>query len=125
MMTKTALLDLDRRVGMNIRKFRNIRGKSQTDLGNALGYTFQQIQKYEKGRNRVSASRLIQIADFLKCSTDDLLGANSKPSGSSDELSKLGQTRVGLRLAISFNLIENPKLRVSIVNHVARIAASV
>ncbi|PDT03879.1 helix-turn-helix domain-containing protein [Rhizobium chutanense] len=52
-------------VGRNVRQFRALRRVSQLELGEALGLTFQQIQKYEKGANRVSASKLHQIAVFL------------------------------------------------------------
>lgn len=56
---------IDIHVGKRIRKFRELKNVSQTELGAACGITFQQIQKYETGRNRVSASRLHQIATFL------------------------------------------------------------
>ena len=52
-------------VGQNVRTLRAKRRISQLELGEALGLTFQQIQKYEKGTNRVSASKLHQIAVFL------------------------------------------------------------
>ncbi|PKA43946.1 helix-turn-helix domain-containing protein [Rhizobium sullae] len=52
-------------VGRNVRQLRARRRVSQLELGEALGLTFQQIQKYEKGTNRVSASKLHQIAVFL------------------------------------------------------------
>lgn len=52
-------------VGRNVRQLRGRRRVSQLELGDALGLTFQQIQKYEKGTNRVSASKLHQIAVFL------------------------------------------------------------
>ena len=52
-------------VGRNVRQLRSRRRVSQLELGEALGLTFQQIQKYEKGTNRVSASKLHQIALFL------------------------------------------------------------
>ncbi|KRB58631.1 Cro/Cl family transcriptional regulator [Rhizobium sp. Root708] len=52
-------------VGQNVRALRAQRKISQLELGEALGLTFQQIQKYEKGTNRVSASKLHQIAVFL------------------------------------------------------------
>ena len=54
---------IDRHVGTRIRMQRMVRDLSQTELGNAVGVTFQQMQKYEKGANRVSASRLQQIAN--------------------------------------------------------------
>jgi transcriptional regulator with XRE-family HTH domain len=57
---------VDKLVGQNIRIFREATGISQTRLGEAIGVSLQQIQKYEKGANRVSASRLQQIADMLE-----------------------------------------------------------
>lgn len=56
---------VDIHVGARIRQQRTLQGMSQTDLGNAVGITFQQIQKYENGANRVSASRLWQFAQAL------------------------------------------------------------
>lgn len=55
-------------LGAAIRQRRMIAGISQEKLGDAIGVTFQQIQKYEKGTNRVSWSRLVQIAKALGCS---------------------------------------------------------
>ena len=55
----------DMEVGRRIRAQRLVRGLSQTDLGRSLGITFQQVQKYEKGVNRVGAARLQQIATAL------------------------------------------------------------
>ena len=52
-------------VGSRIRSQRLVRRMSQTELGRRVGVTFQQVQKYEKGRNRVSASRLQRISDVL------------------------------------------------------------
>lgn len=56
---------VDVEVGAQIKLRRKILGMSQTDLGEAAGVTFQQMQKYEKGTNRVSASRLTRIAEAL------------------------------------------------------------
>ncbi len=55
----------DVEVGRRIREMRIMRGMSQTDLGNALGVSFQQVQKYEKGTNRVGSGRLWRIAGVL------------------------------------------------------------
>jgi transcriptional regulator with XRE-family HTH domain len=57
-------------VGSRIRMQRQRLGLSQTELGEAVGITFQQIQKYEKGANRVGSSRLQQIANFLQVSVN-------------------------------------------------------
>jgi transcriptional regulator with XRE-family HTH domain len=64
---KRAPQDIDRHVAGRIRMRRHMLGVSQQLLGVALGLTFQQVQKYENGANRVSAGRLQQIADALDC----------------------------------------------------------
>lgn len=65
---------LDAKIGANIRLFRKAAGLSQTELGDAVGLRFQQIQKYETGTNRVYASRLKEIADALNVSVLALYG---------------------------------------------------
>jgi len=57
---------IDVQVGFNIRQIRKAQGLSQTALADALGVSFQQVQKYERGSNRVSASALWRVARFLK-----------------------------------------------------------
>ena len=56
---------VDVHVGKRVRLRRTLMGMSQTKLGNALGLTFQQVQKYENGSNRIGASRLYQIGQIL------------------------------------------------------------
>jgi transcriptional regulator with XRE-family HTH domain len=56
---------VDTHVGLKIRARRNLLGLSQTELADAAGITFQQIQKYEKGANRVGAGRLMQFSEAL------------------------------------------------------------
>lgn len=56
---------VDVHVGLRVRQRRALLGMSQTDLGQAVGLTFQQVQKYERGFNRVSASRLFEFAAVL------------------------------------------------------------
>lgn len=63
--TKIRTEDLDRVIGLRLRQARNDMNMSQDKLGKGLGITFQQVQKYEKGVNRVSASTLAQIAAML------------------------------------------------------------
>ncbi len=53
---------VDVHVGARLRQHRTLLGMTQTDLGDALGLTFQQVQKYERGANRISASRLADVA---------------------------------------------------------------
>ena len=57
---------VDRHVGRRVCEKRISLGYNQSDLGRALGLTFQQIQKYEKGTNRISASKLYDISRFFK-----------------------------------------------------------
>ncbi len=58
-------VQVDRRVGHQVRKLRRYRRLSQSDLAHRVGVTFQQIQRYECARNRISASMLVAIADVL------------------------------------------------------------
>jgi len=57
---------IDVTVGASVRTYRRQRGMTQTELGEALGLTFQQIQKYERGTNRISASKLVMRAEALR-----------------------------------------------------------
>src|SRR5215210_7782636 len=61
---------VDKHVGSRIRTRRLLVGLSQEKLADALGLTFQQVQKYEKGTNRVGVGRLLQIADILGVTID-------------------------------------------------------
>jgi transcriptional regulator with XRE-family HTH domain len=66
--------DGDVEVGRRIRILRVDRGLSQDELGKALGVSFQQVQKYEKGINRLTVGRLKQIATVLKVTPHELIG---------------------------------------------------
>jgi transcriptional regulator with XRE-family HTH domain len=99
---------------------------SQTELADRIGVTFQQVQKYERGANRVGSGRLVRIAEALGkqiawfsegASTD----AKVKPVA--DPLTVLGQTRDGVRLAEAFNAIADKNMRASIVSTAEAAAA--
>src|SRR5262249_40040654 len=64
--TKKALNPIDKHVGRRVRMRRKMVAMSQEKLGVALGLTFQQVQKYENGTNRMGASRLQQMSDILQ-----------------------------------------------------------
>ena len=64
--TKKAPNPVDKHVGGRVRMRRKMLAMSQTQLADALGLTFQQVQKYEKGTNRMGASRLQQMSDILQ-----------------------------------------------------------
>src|SRR6266478_9270897 len=65
-MQQKAANPIDRHVGNRVRMRRKMLSMSQTKLGDALGITFQQVQKYENGTNRIGASRLEQISHVLQ-----------------------------------------------------------
>lgn len=109
-------------IGRTIRKLRMLKGYSQEYVSKQLGITFQQIQKYEKGANRVSGSRLIAIAKILDITVSNILGETSKPP-SSDVVSELASTRQGIDLAVAWSRIKSDEWRNMIV-HVARTVAS-
>ena len=107
---------------------RMVRGFSQTELGKAVGVTFQQVQKYEKGVNRVGASRLQQIANVLKVAPDFFFdGASVKAVGNSGSketavIERFISSRDGIALSKAFSNIGDAKTRRSIVALVERIA---
>lgn len=84
---------IDVSVGRRIRLARKARGLSQQALAEAVGITFQQIQKYASGANRVSASMLAKIAATLAMPVADLFGASDSVLGLSDDVAELlGET---------------------------------
>jgi transcriptional regulator with XRE-family HTH domain len=109
----------DVHVGARIRAQRLQNGLSQTALAEKLGVTFQQVQKYEKGVNRVGAGRLQKIATELGVPVTAFYegGPNSggRKAGSVDAATKLMSTREGVRLARAFPQIANGKLRQTLV----------
>jgi transcriptional regulator with XRE-family HTH domain len=127
MATKSAN-PIDQHVGARIRMQRMVRGFSQTELGRAVGVTFQQVQKYEKGLNRVGASRLQRIANVLKVAPDFFFdGASVKAVGNSGSketavIERFISSRDGIALSKAFSNIGDAKTRRSIVALVERIA---
>src|ERR1700689_1834163 len=123
---------VDKYVGSRVRMRRIMLGMSQEKLGEALGLTFQQVQKYEKGTNRVGASRIQQISEILQVPVSFLFedgpgaaggargfGEYPPPAYISDFLA----TSEGLALTRAFTRITDAKLRRSIVEMVEQIAA--
>ena len=123
---------VDKYVGSRVRMRRIMLGMSQEKLGEALGLTFQQVQKYEKGTNRVGASRIQQIAEILQVPVSFLFEGGPtglvKADGSSEAaspsyVSDFLATTEGLSLTRAFTRISDAKLRRSIVDLVEHIAA--
>jgi transcriptional regulator with XRE-family HTH domain len=105
---------------------RTMLGMSQTELGNALGLTFQQVQKYEKGTNRISASKLQKIAQTLQVPVpfffEELSGGPSNSEPLPDYVSAFLSSREGVALAKAFARIANAHVRRAIVNLVEGVA---
>src|SRR5258707_9803565 len=112
---------VDKYVGSRVRMRRIMLGMSQEKLGEALGLTFQQIQKYEKGTNRVGASRIQQISEILRVPVSFLFeGGPSSTEGFIDGpspayVSDFLATSEGVALTRAFTRITDAKLRRSIV----------
>lgn len=117
---------IDVAVGTKIKFRRFLLDMSQGELGEALGVTFQQIQKYEKGTNRVSASRLQRIAEVLHVPVayffPDEPNAKLALEADIDELSHFIMSEEGLTLSKAFSQIGSPSLRKAIIAIVTSIA---
>ena len=122
---------IDKEVGSRVRMRRVSIGMSQEKLGDMLGLTFQQVQKYEKGMNRISVARLVEIARILGVDIDFFFDgikpgkgeAGFADSGAPGYVADVMSTPEGLQLVRHFTGIKNPKVRKSIVQLVASLAA--
>lgn len=130
MSDKKAPNDIDRHVGSRVRMRRTLIGMSQEKLGEALGLTFQQVQKYEKGTNRISASRLQQIAAALGVTIDYLYGGSDAPEGSTGGFAEAATpydgellTTDALKLVRAFHRIADPRMRRKVVEIAMVLAA--
>jgi transcriptional regulator with XRE-family HTH domain len=132
-MAKKAPNPIDKHVGSRVRMRRMMLGMSQEKLGDALGLTFQQVQKYEKGTNRIGASRLQQISNILQVPVAFFfegapqLAGSPAPQGGADApspayVSDFLATSDGLSLTKAFMRIPDAKLRRRIVDLVQQIA---
>jgi transcriptional regulator with XRE-family HTH domain len=110
---------VDVAVGRNLRLWRIARGLSQSQLAKRLGVTFQQVQKYEIGGNRVSTGRLVKAAGILAVPVGALLHGTAEPS---ESLSGLISDSRSFRLAQAFAAIKSNKFRESLVALVERLA---
>ncbi|MEP2981611.1 MAG: helix-turn-helix transcriptional regulator [Lentilitoribacter sp.] len=99
---------VDIAVGGNLRILRQQRGFTQSELGEVLGITFQQIQKYEKGSNRISASKLYEIAEFFGvCVSSFFEGCGDKKQTTG--IYQLNKDAIDV--AFAMDNIADPKLR--------------
>ena len=132
-MVKKTPNPIDVHVGNRVRMRRMLVGMSQEKLGQRLGLTFQQIQKYEKGANRISASRLFQMAQILgvpvqfffedlpRQKNDDAPDGLGEARDQGSIMDFLGSSE-GLQLNRQFARIESPAVRRSIIELVRSLA---
>src|SRR5438045_5478821 len=114
---KKAPNHIDRHVGSRVRMRRMMLAMSQEKLGDALGLTFQQVQKHQKGTNRIGASRLQQISEILQVPAsfffEGALNVNPRSHGAQDVpspayVSDFLATSEGLALTKAFTRIKGP-----------------
>jgi transcriptional regulator with XRE-family HTH domain len=126
---------VDAHVGSRVRLRRMLLGMSQERLGESMGLTFQQVQKYEKGVNRIGASRLFQISKILDVPIQFFfeeaphIGDGSPARGMAEADSETFileflNSREGLELNRAFVKIADPKVRKSVVDLVRALSAS-
>lgn len=122
---------IDKHVGSRVRMRRMMLSMSQEKLGDALDLTFQQVQKYEKGTNRIGASRLQQISTILQVPVsfffDGAPTSDGQPSGMGEApspayVADFLATSEGLALTRAFTRIKDAKVRRRIVDLVTSIA---
>jgi transcriptional regulator with XRE-family HTH domain len=107
---------VDLLVGGRIRLLRKRRKMSQAQLGKALGVTFQQIQKYENGKNRVGASRLHLVATALDVPINELFDGASESGRALKATKSIAFDSQALRIAEAFVKITDKELRSSLVD---------
>ncbi|MBO3761432.1 helix-turn-helix transcriptional regulator [Ciceribacter sp. L1K23] len=115
--------EIDAYVGARIRLRRSMLGLSQERLANQLDITFQQVQKYEKGANRVGASRLQAIATILQVPVSYFFEQGEGASGPvesspllSDRFTRFVSSSEGLELNRAFLAIDDPKVRRALIS---------
>jgi transcriptional regulator with XRE-family HTH domain len=124
LMAKKAPNPVDKHVGSRVRMRRIMLGMSQSKLAEGLGLTFQQVQKYEKGANRIGASRLQHLASILQVPVPFFFDGLPTAEDSKSHAGSLAHSAVfeflatndGVRLARAFTRIPDAKLRRTIVD---------
>jgi transcriptional regulator with XRE-family HTH domain len=120
---------VDAHVGSRVRLRRMLLGMSQERLGESMGLTFQQVQKYEKGVNRIGASRLFQISKILDVPVQFFFeeapyaGDGSRAPGLAESDSEFLNSREGLELNRAFVKIGDAKVRKSVVDLVRALSS--
>ncbi len=109
------------RIGGNLRRLRLLAGLSQTALAEKLGITFQQIQKYEEGSNRISAPVLYQLKNTFHCAFDDFFEGLHAGNDIAGPVLSSRQKNMVCRLTRAVLLIERPTVQ----NYFVKLAESI
>jgi transcriptional regulator with XRE-family HTH domain len=115
---------IDVAVGRNVRIWRMAKGMSQAQLANRLGVTFQQVQKFETGANRIGTGRLVRVAAILGVPISVLFDGTDGAEPTRSLLALVSDSR-SFRLAHAFAAIKDGALRRSIVRLVEQVSAAV
>jgi transcriptional regulator with XRE-family HTH domain len=115
--------EVDKRVGACVRAARVKAGLSQSKLAAELGITFQQLQKYEKGKNRIAVSTLLLIADALALPVHSFFESVERQAGDSTDWPDL-LTKDNIRLIRAFSNIGDPEVRRRILNLIMAVTES-
>lgn len=119
---------LDVELGVRVRARRKLLGMSQSALAERIGITFQQVQKYERGANRISFSALVGISRALKCSISELIeGIEGEPATATPPMRSLGDVMKesnAFDILEAFSKIKSPKLRRTTLQLVRTLADS-
>lgn len=119
---------LDVELGVRVRARRKLLGMSQSALAEQIGITFQQVQKYERGANRISFSALVGISRALRCTISELIeGIEGEPATETPPMRSLGDVMKesnAFDILEAFSKIKSPRLRRTTLQLVRTLAES-
>jgi transcriptional regulator with XRE-family HTH domain len=111
LMPKAKYNSIDRSIGDRIKAHRKDARISQTALGKHLGVSFQQVQKYENGTNKLSAASVLKIARFLNVPASELMAPDGQPATSAQKMMQFAKSSEGKTLLQGFMAISDWRIR--------------
>lgn len=114
---------LEQSIGARLRARRRQMGLSQTDLATQLGVSFQQVQKYERGANRIAASTLVAAAQALSTTVGWLVGEDGVGRDDDDELFRALALPGAIEMLRAFNGIADPRTRAALLTLATEMSA--
>ncbi|MCJ2068532.1 helix-turn-helix domain-containing protein [Methylobacterium sp. J-030] len=116
--------EVDRTIGSRVAALRIAQGLSQTALGEAIGVSFQQVQKYEKGRNRIGAGRLQTMADLLKVPVETFFASRLGDDADAGDVRTFYDDPQVMQLVADFTSITDETMRKNVLS-IVRAAAKI